>query len=132
MSSTMFAISGWTVTVLFAALAVFQLLLALGLPLGRFAWGGFHERPPRAFRIASALAVGVFVFGILAVLERAGLHDTLLDARVAEITCWILTAIFALSTLGNLNSRSPAEKRVMTPVAVVLTISCLLLALGAP
>lgn len=131
MSPTLLAITGGTVAVLFAALAVFQLLLALGLPLGRLAWGGVHERLPGALRFASLISVGIFAFGMLAVLERAGLYVSLRDERIVTITCWLLTVLFLFSIVGNLNSRSAMEKRVMTPVAVLLTAGCLILALGS-
>jgi len=46
--------------VLLGALAVFQALLALGAPLGRFAWGGQHLVLPTPLRIGSAVAIAVY------------------------------------------------------------------------
>jgi hypothetical protein len=41
----------------FAAIAVFELLLAAGAPMGSAAWGGAHPgRLPSELRVASALA----------------------------------------------------------------------------
>ena len=47
--------------VLLAGLAVFQIALAAGAPLGHLAWGGKHRVLPKGLRIASALSVGLYV-----------------------------------------------------------------------
>ena len=53
--------------------AAFQAALALGAPLGRAAWGGAYEgQLPMGLRIASGVAVGVFVLAALIVLGRGG------------------------------------------------------------
>ena len=122
-------IASWTVLVLFTALAVLQLLVAAGLPYGRLVWGGVHERLPASLPAGSAVAAAIFFFAILIVLERAGLLVTFDAPTLVTVALWSLTALFALSTVGNLASRSPIEKRVMTPVAIALTAGCLLLAL---
>ena len=44
-------------TVILALLAVFQLALVLGAPLGRFAWGGTHRVLPARLRIGSAVSI---------------------------------------------------------------------------
>ncbi len=56
----------------FAGLAVFQLLLAMGLPLGGAAWGGKYIRLPNKLRIASLISMGVLVLASLIVLEKSG------------------------------------------------------------
>ena len=58
--------------VLLAALAVFQLLLVAGRPLGRFAWGGRHEVLPRGLRIGSAVSVVSYAVIALVILQAAG------------------------------------------------------------
>ena len=49
-----FAAAG--VCVLLGGLAVFQALLALGAPLGAFAWGGQHRVLPTRLRVGSAVS----------------------------------------------------------------------------
>jgi hypothetical protein len=109
-------------------MAVFQLLLVLGAPLGHLAWGGHHRRLPGWLRIGSLLAVGIFAFGILCILEQVGCA-VLGSPALAEGALWVLAGLFGLSTVGNLASRSPLERRVMTPVALVLAAACVVLAL---
>jgi hypothetical protein len=55
----------------FLVIAAFQGALALGAPLGFAAWGGaYDEQLPMGLRIASGVAVGVWVLAVLIVLGR--------------------------------------------------------------
>ena len=112
-----------------AALAVFQALLIAGRPLGRYAWGGQHEVLPRNLRIGSAISILLYAVFAIIILESAGVADMLPDV-VAEVGIWVLTAYFALGIVMNGISRSKPERAVMTPVCVVLTLLCLVVALG--
>src|SRR5829696_1986449 len=93
------------VCVLLAGLAVFQLLLAAGLPYGRFAWGGRHDVLPRGLRIGSAVSVVVYAVIAAVVLQAAGKIDVFPDA-VADVGIWVVTGYFALGVLMNAISRS--------------------------
>ena len=68
----------------FSLLAAFQVLLALGAPLGHAAWGGAQERLPSGLRIASAFAAVVFVVAALIVLGRAGYRMSPVPLSVAR------------------------------------------------
>ena len=104
-------------TLILAGLSVFQILLILGAPLGRFAWGGAHTVLPRRLRIASALSIILYVGFALAILSNAGL---ILPGVVPTSLMWVLTGYFALGVVMNAISRSKPERAVMTPVALVL------------
>jgi len=111
-------------SLLLAALAVLQLLLVIGRPLGRFAWGGQHDVLPPGLRVGSA--VSVLVYAVVAWLLWREVD------RPGEVGpwAWVLTAYFALGVLMNGVSRSRPERLVMTPVAVVLAICALVVARG--
>jgi hypothetical protein len=51
---------------------VFQVLLAAGLPLGHFAWGGQHRSLPRRLRIGSVMAVLIYLGLAIVILDAAG------------------------------------------------------------
>src|SRR3954453_20657541 len=55
------------------ALAVFQLLLVVGAPLGRFAWGGKHRVLPAPLRAGRAVSIAIYALLATVVLARAGL-----------------------------------------------------------
>ncbi len=114
---------------LLAALAVFQLALALGAPWGRFVWGGQHERQlPRGLRIGSAVSIVLYALFAVVLLDRAGLVDVVPDA-VARVGAWVLLAYFALGVLMNGLSRSRSERLVMTPAVLVLAVCTGIIAL---
>ncbi|MET0784258.1 MAG: hypothetical protein ABWX76_14245 [Leifsonia flava] len=115
--------------VILAALAVFQLALILGAPIGRFAWGGQHRVLPAKLRIGSAVAIVIYaVIGVLA-LDRASVIDVIPDV-VSTVGMWVAFGYFVLGIPLNAISRSRPERFTMTPVVVVLAALSLLVALG--
>lgn len=115
---------------LLGMLVIFQVALAFGAPLARFAWGGQHERVlPRRLRIASV--VSIVIYGLIAsvALDRAGVL-TLFPATFSRIAMWVVFGYLALGVLMNLVSRSKAERFTMTPVAAVLALLALGIALS--
>ena len=106
------------VCVVLGALAVFQLLLAFGLPLGRFAWGGQHEVLPTRLRVGSVVSVGVYVLIGWVLLARAGQVGG--GHGFVGVAAWVVAGFFLLGAAGNLASRSRPERVVMTPVTVLL------------
>jgi thiol:disulfide interchange protein len=115
-------IAAVVVTVVLAVVAVFQVALAAGAPLGRFAWGGQHRVLPTGLRIGSAISVVVYAV-IAWLVWRA----------VDQPGVWwigVITAFFGVGVLMNAASRSRSERLVMTPVVLLLALSCLVVALG--
>jgi hypothetical protein len=111
-------------SVLLAGLAVFQLLLVAGRPLGRFAWGGQHEVLPRRLRIGSVVSVLSYA-AIAWLLWRA-----VAQPEYAQPWMWFLTGFFGLGVLMNAASRSRPERLLMTPIVLVLAACCALIAVG--
>jgi hypothetical protein len=115
---------------LLGALAVFQVLLVLGAPLGRFAWGGQHRVLPTRFRVGSIVSVLIYALLAVVVLARAGLVETGVSDGFLRTTTWIVVAYFFLGIGLNLASRSKPERAVMSPVAAVLCALCAVVAAG--
>jgi hypothetical protein len=114
---------------LLGALAVFQLLLAAGAPLGRFAWGGQHVVLPTRLRVSSVLSILAYACIAVLMLQVAG-AVSVVSRGLADVVIWVLTGYFALGVAMNAASRSRPERLVMTPVALVLAGACLVLAVG--
>jgi hypothetical protein len=112
---------------LLGALAVFQGLLAAGLPLGRFAWGGQNDVLPAGLRIGSVVSIVLYAVFAVLILQAAGALDLLPDG-VADVAIWVLAGYFVLGIAMNAISRSRPERLVMTPVVGVLAAACLVLA----
>lgn len=116
-------------TVVLALLAVFQLALILGAPLGRLAWGGQHRVLPPRLRIGSA--VSLLIYGLIDVIawDRVGAID-IFSAQFSEVAMWVIFAYFALGIIMNAVSRSRPERYVMVPVSIVLAALSFLIAMG--
>lgn len=111
------------------ALAMFQVALIAGAPIGHFAWGGQDRVLPRGKRIGSVASIAVYALFATIVLQQAGLVEAV-PPVVADIGIWVIVAYSAVGIVMNGISRSKAERYTMTPVCVVLTVLSLLVALG--
>lgn len=118
-----------TYCVLLGLLAVFQVLLIVGLPLGRFAWGGQNEVLPARLRLGSALSVLIYAVFAAVALDRSGLIS-LLPAPADVVAMWVIAAYLLLSVLPNLASKSRDERRLMAPTSLVLAGLAIAIALG--
>ena len=109
---------------------VFQLALALGAPWGAYAMGGaFPGRFPPPLRFAAV--VQAVVIGLLAVvvLSSAGLLLPDLAAAFPWLV-WVPVAVSVLALVLNSISRSAGERRIWVPVAMLLLVSSLIVALN--
>lgn len=126
----MTAVAAVAFTVLLVAMAGFQIALIAGVPWGRAAWGGADAVLPANKRIGSVIAVVLYVaFAVLA-LVRADVLGEAGDALGIVIAMWVVFGYLALGVLMNAISRSKLERFIMTPVALVLAILALVVALG--
>lgn len=116
-------------TILLAVLAVFQIALILGAPIGHFAWGGQHQVLPTRLRVGSAVSILIYAVIALAALDRAGLVDVFPGA-VPAVTMWVVFAYFVLGIGMNAISRSKPERYTMAPLSLVAAVLSLLVALG--
>lgn len=106
-------------------LAGFQLLLALGVPWGEFAWGGFYKKLPKSLRIGSFVSFVLLIVGVLSVLSATDLIN-LMSKTLYVVIVPLLTLLFLGSVAGNFNSSSKKEKMVMIPVSIILFCTCLI------
>lgn len=114
---------------LLTALAVLQLLVGLGLPLGHFVWGGSHRVLPKRLRVASLVSILLYAGFALLLLSRAGVLPGGQHAAVVTLI-WVLFAYFTFGILLNAISRSSRERWTMTPTCVILAAATLIIAIG--
>lgn len=112
-------------------LAIFQGLLALGAPLGRFAWGGRHRVLPPSLRVGSVVAILIYALIAAVVLARADVVSLgAVPDGIVRAATWVVVAYLFLSIGLNLASRSKPERSVMSPVSAVLCVLCAVVAGG--
>jgi hypothetical protein len=113
-----------------AALAVFQISLIAGAPLGLLAWGGQHKVLPPRLRLGSAVSIALYGLFAYVALARAGLAAPFVSASFTDVAAWVLTGYFALGVVMNGISRSRPERLAMTPTALALALLYLALSLS--
>ena len=107
--------------------AIFQLAIALGAPVGRASWGGTHEGAlPTNLRAASACAVAVWTLAALVILGRADLG--LLSGDYLRWASWVLVAVLVVGTITNAASKSPWERFGWAPFTLALAVACAVVA----
>ena len=111
-------------------LVVFQILLAIGLPFGKLAWGGEYNKLPKKLRISSFISSLLLAYALIILLESADLINVIGNKTIVSISKWMFLIIFGLSTLGNITSKSRQEKMVMTPIALFLVFAFLIAIIG--
>lgn len=122
--------AGVAAAVGFLAIAAFQVALALGAPLGRAAWGGATAELPPSLRLASAVAVVIWLLAAAIVLGRVGIQVVPLPAGALRWGTWVLVALSLVGAIMNFASSSPWERFVWAPVAVLLALLTLMVALS--
>ncbi|WML39523.1 hypothetical protein RCG19_20450 [Neobacillus sp. OS1-2] len=122
-------VSSIIVAILFVSIAVFQLLLSLGYPLGEFAMGGYYKVLPKKLRIASVVNALILFFMGFVFLKHTNVLIGL-DFLSTNILVWISTIFLGLNTVANLLSRSKKERFVMTPLSGFTFILCLVISLS--
>ena len=116
MISTISSITG---AVLLLVVAVMEVLLIIGLPLGEFTMGGRHKVLPPIYRVFAASSIILQLFGAAMILQGGGLMDMWFSAKVIRIVCFVFAGFFAVNTFMNIISTSKKEKYVMTPLAAI-------------
>jgi hypothetical protein len=117
----------------FLAIALFQVALAAGAPLGRAAWGGAHAgQLPTGFRVGSAIAVGVWALAAAIVAGRAGIVVTPFAPAFLQRGTWVLVAVTLVGALMNFASPSPWERFMWAPATLALAGLCFLIARELP
>lgn len=113
-------LAAYLICFILVCLAIFQIALILGAPLGKFAWGGYHEVLPQKLRIGSAIAIITYVIFAIFVLEQVGSINVLQNAQLPQAGVWAMVGYFALGIPLNAISKSKPERMVMTPVVMML------------
>ena len=116
MISTVCSIIG---AVLLLAVAIMEVLLIIGLPLGEFTMGGRHKVLPPMYRIFAASSIILQLFGAAMLLQGGGHMNMWFAGKVIKIICFVFAGFFAVNTIMNIISPSKKEKYVMTPLAAI-------------
>jgi hypothetical protein len=108
---------------------VFQLGLAAGEAWGEYTMGGrYPGRLPAVLRLAALVQAVLLLVLAAIVLDAAGVGDLGWVAQVGWLP-WVPVVVSAISLAMNSASSSEPEKRTWVPVAIVLLVSSIGVAL---
>ncbi|TFB46996.1 hypothetical protein [Cryobacterium tagatosivorans] len=113
---------------LLAALALFQLLLIAGLPLGHLAWGGQNRVLPARLRWGSVVSIVLYAAFAFVALERTGIIDVISSDAFIAILMWVIAGYLLLGVVMNLLSKSKPERYTMAPLSLVLGVLAVIIA----
>ena len=102
--------------------AVLEVLLICGFPLGEFTMGGRYKVLPPMYRIFAVLSIILQIFGALVMLQGGGFMNMWFGMKPTRIICYVFAGFFVINTIMNSISASKKEKYVMTPLAAVEAI----------
>ncbi|MHB8107978.1 MAG: hypothetical protein ACYDH4_11220 [Candidatus Cryosericum sp.] len=112
----------------FAAIAVFELALAFGAPMGHAAYGGITAQLSAGERAVSVVAVIIWLTAGVIVLGRSGVISVHGHAQLFRRGTWAIVALSAVAALPNFASQSPWEHFLFGPAALALACLCVVVA----
>ena len=108
---------------------LFQLALAFGAPLGKFANGGkFPGSLPKNIRFIPFIQIAILWFFLYIVLIQTKMISNQPSA-IGSIGIWFVVAFFFLGSILNLITPSKPERMVWGPINVLTFIAVLLIAI---
>ncbi|MEK7662852.1 MAG: hypothetical protein AAB357_01580 [Actinomycetota bacterium] len=111
--------------------AIFQIALVAGAPLGEYTMGGQHPgKLPGQFRVTAAVSAIIMVAQSGHYLAQAGILNPALSPGQNAIVNWFWFGFAVLGLIVNSISRSKKERNTWVPVLLVSAICTLLVALN--
>jgi hypothetical protein len=111
--------------------AMFQLALVLGAPMGEYAFGGQNPgKLPNRFRMASAFSFAVLFALAGHYFAQAGVFTPVLPELPNSWVNWALVVFFTVGLVMNSISRSKKERQMWVPVLLLSVVLAIVVALG--
>ena len=124
------AVAAWVFAGLTGIVALFQLALAMGAPWGAYAMGGkFPGVFPPPMRIAALVQIALLAAIAGVVLARAGVALAAWQPAASWLA-WVVVGLMAVGVVLNLITPSSMERMIWAPVAIVLFLASLRVALA--
>lgn len=116
--------------ILLVAVALVQLALAFGAPLGELTLGGRYKgQLPMKLRFATLIQILILcLFAIMALAKAQLAFEKLYSASIVGM--WFIVIFFVFGNVMNWSSRSKKERYVMGPANTIALICALIIAIG--
>ncbi len=111
--------------------AIFQIALVAGAPLGEYTMGGQHPgKLPGQFRVTAAVSAIIMVAQSGHYLAQAGILNPALSPGQNALVNWFWFGFAVLGLIVNSISRSKKERNTWVPVLLVSAVCTFLVALN--
>ncbi|MBK6754358.1 MAG: hypothetical protein IPG69_12390 [Flavobacteriales bacterium] len=117
-----------TLLVLFASAIMFQLAVLAGLIPTEMVWGGRLQNEEER-TVGALVSIAFLLVFVALVLVRMG-HIGRSMPAAGRWGMWVVCALFALNTVGNLFALDMRETLIFTPVTLVSAVLAARVAMG--
>ena len=107
---------------------VFHFLVLMQIIPYNIVWGGRLKSDKEMYRFETiSILINFFFLFIILVQSQFLIID--FPKKIMPILLWAMTALFLFNTFGNAMSKNKLERRLFTPITLILTMFSLILAL---
>jgi hypothetical protein len=121
-------IAGYGLLTLFSLIIIFHLLVIIQIIPYEIVWGGRLTSLQQMY-VSESISVALNLLFLVIVMVNTKFLNWQIPPKVITIFLWLMFALFVLNTLGNLLSVNSLEKMIFTPITILLSVFCLILAL---
>ena len=122
-------LAGYILLAAMGLLAVFHILVLLGLVPSNIIWGGQIGDSSANLLVLETIALVVTAVFAAVIAARMGHIKTGKLKPVVTVGMWVVFAYLVLNTVGNLASGVSVENLVFAPITIVLALCALRLAI---
>ena len=122
--------ASYFILIVLSLIVLFHLLVLVGIIPFKIVWGGRLTDHSQMIRFETvSIIANLIMLAIVSV--RIGLLKLRVHPLIITILLWLMCALFALNTVGNLLSMNLFEKLVFTPLTLLLSLCSLRLAINS-
>ena len=107
----------------------FHLLVMIGIIPFAIVWGGRLQNHSQMLQFETvSILLNLIMLAVVAV--KGGILKVNVKPIILKVALWLMAALFALNTIGNLFSNNELEKLIFTPLTFLLALFCFRLAMS--
>jgi hypothetical protein len=122
--------ASWFLVISTVSVALFQLAIVLGAPVGDYAYGGQMTGVlPTRYRVSSVFSMLLMLAIAGHYLAQLGFFEPLLPPNLNAISNWGFVAFFVLAAIMNNITKSQKEKRVFGSTTIAMVLAAVMVAI---
>jgi len=110
------------------AFLIFHICVLFRLIPYKMVWGGRLKSDTEMYRF-EIFSIFINSFFLFVILVQAGVLNFNLQRNLMTIILWAMSVLFLFNTIGNITSKNKIERRLFTPITIILTVFLIILAL---